>query len=139
MRILAIVAIAAVVVVTLLVDLGHGLLFLGIAQRLPGGDGTAHLLVMGVLSAAVNLGFANARYRGVPIGIPLVTALLCVATTLEEISQGWIRGRNLQLEDLAASYAGIGLAALLVAPFVRRARRAREPRAAQSESTTSSE
>ena len=68
MRILAIVAIAAVVVVTLLVDLGHGLLFLGIAQRLPGGDGTAHLLVMGVLSAAVNLGFANARYRGVPVG-----------------------------------------------------------------------
>lgn len=123
MRLVAIVAIVLVVGVILVADLGHGLVFLGITERLPGGDGTIHLLVMGGLSAAVNLGFANARYRGVHIGVPLVTALVCVATTLEEISQGWIRGRSLQLEDLAASYAGILLAALIVTPIVRRARR----------------
>jgi hypothetical protein len=122
-RIVAFLAIAAVVLVTLVVNLGYGLVFLGIAQWLPGGDGTAHFLVMGGLSAAVNLGFGNARYRGVPVGIPLVTSLLCVATTLEELSQGFVRGRSLQLEDLVASYAGILVAAAAVTPWVRKERR----------------
>jgi len=122
-RRIAILAIAAVVLITLVVNLGYGVVFLGIAKRLPGGDGTAHFLVMGGLSAAVNLGFANARYRGVHVGVPLVTSLLCVATTLEELSQGFVRGRSLQLEDLVASYAGILMAAAVVTPWVRRERR----------------
>jgi len=70
---------------------------------------------MGGLSAAVNLGFAEARPFGERLGIPLVTSWVVLGATLEELSQGYFPLRTVSLEDLVYSYLGILTAALGVA------------------------
>lgn len=97
---------------SLLTSLGYGPLLFGFVLDVPGGDVTAHVVLMGLLSLTVNLAVSRSRR---PLGVVPCTALLLVAVTLEELSQKLIPTRTFSLVDLAASYAGIlafaGLAA----------------------------
>jgi VanZ family protein len=89
-----------------------GLLFARI-NRLPLGDKAGHFFLIGMLAVLL-----NQALRGHTLGVGgwrlqtgglIITALI----TLEEISQAWIPGRNLDAGDLLANYAGIACAEIL--------------------------
>jgi VanZ family protein len=115
MRWLAVAVILAVLVITSTVSLGYVHVFRPILVYVRVDDTVTHFAVMGALSAAVNLGFAEARPFGERLGIPLVTAWVVLGATLEELSQGYFPLRTVTLEDLVYSYMGILTAALGVA------------------------
>jgi hypothetical protein len=117
MRWLAIAVVLAVVGITSLVSMGYVRLFGPIMRFVPADDRVIHFAVMGVMSAAVNLGFAGARpFKGRPgedrLGIPVVTSFVVLFATLEELSQACFPHRTVSLEDLLAGYLGIALAAV---------------------------
>jgi VanZ family protein len=118
-RWVALVVIAGVLTLTVLASMGRAGAVFSLAAYLPGEDAAGHFLVMGLLSAAVNFGFAGARVGRVRLGVISLTAVVLVAISLEELSQGYIPGRRVTFSDWGAGCAGTVLAALAVAPFVR--------------------
>jgi VanZ family protein len=80
----------------------------------PGGDKAGHFILFGVLSYLVNRS-ALALFPGrVPARLaPVVSLSLAALIGLEEWSQSLFPARTMSLTDLLASYAGVGLFALL--------------------------
>lgn len=119
-RLVALTVIGGVLTLSVLVSMGRAKSIVGLAGHLPGEDVTGHFLVMGLLSAVVNLAFVGARLGRLRFGVITLTALVLVGVSLDELSQGYIPGRRLTFSDWGAGCAGAVLAALVVAPFVRR-------------------
>lgn len=86
----------------------------------PGGDKAGHFLLMGTLSALINLGLgANPAALGSRRFI-LGSIVVMVAVTLEEVSQLWFRTRTFSPLDLSFDYAGILCGAYLASLMSRR-------------------
>ena len=83
----------------------HGL-FDGV-RRIPGGDKLGHFLLMGLLSFLLNVSLDCRTLR--VFGRTLLTGSLvaCVAVTLEELSQLFVRYRTFDFADLLFDYGGI--------------------------------
>src|SRR5262245_49634128 len=79
----------------------------------PGGDKIGHFLMMGTLafliSMSVPLGPENKPWKYLLLG----SALVAIASSLEEASQVYFPTRTLSLADLFANYAGVGFFAYL--------------------------
>jgi len=83
----------------------HGLF--SAVRSVPGGDKLGHLLLMGLLSFLLN---TSLRCRTVGVcgrRILLGSIIVCVAVTLEEVSQIFVRYRSFDPVDLLFDYLGI--------------------------------
>jgi VanZ family protein len=113
MKSAALLSIAAMVAITLAINLRLAPWIMTVVRQVPGRDMTGHVVLFGVVSLLVNLAFARSRVWGRELGVPLCTALLLVGIALEEYSQKWVPNRDFSMSDLGASYAGTLVAALV--------------------------
>ena len=120
MRRLALLVIVVVIGISVLASLGYGPRFFGWVNRIPGRDATGHLVLMGMLSLFVNLGFSSHRIGGRRLGVIGCTALVLLAVTLEELVQILVPARDFSLRDLFSSYAGIGICSVAAAVVLSR-------------------
>lgn len=85
----------------------HGLF--STIRSIPAGDKVGHFLLMGLLSFLVNLSLrcrtVNLFSRAVLFG----SLVVCLAVTLEELSQIFVRYRSFDPADLIFDYLGIWL------------------------------
>ena len=121
MRWVAVGVILAVLALTTTVNMGYVHVFRPLLEHVSPDDSVIHFVVMGLLCLTVNLAFADARPFGERLGMPLVTTLVLLGATLEELSQSYFPLRQVSLDDLLAGYLGIFVAAVGVA-LVRRFR-----------------
>ncbi|MFP6639336.1 MAG: VanZ family protein [Myxococcota bacterium] len=103
-----------------LADQGDYLTIRQFSRYVPGGDAGLHVGVMGGLTLAFSIGFADARIAGRRLGVIGVVLLIVLFATAEELHQWFQPYRRFTLRDLLFSYLGIGLAALLVLGIRRR-------------------
>lgn len=87
---------------------GTQYIFVGV-RALPGGDKTAHFLVMGLLSFVVNLALAGRTIGVRHLALPLGTVIVLLLVTAEEFSQLLVKGRTFDRADLLCDVAGIAL------------------------------
>ncbi len=80
-----------------------------IIDRLPYGDKVGHLCLIGTMSFLCNLAFPSRKLASF---ITVTTLSLLIALSLEELSQGWIQGRHLDLFDWLADLVGLALGQL---------------------------
>lgn len=90
---------------------GNGLL--GLVQHLPGGDKLGHFFLFGVFSFLLNLALGFRSVRVIKIDIYTGSLAVLVFTAIEELSQGGITTRTLDLFDYLADLAGVLTFALL--------------------------
>jgi polysaccharide biosynthesis protein VpsQ len=83
----------------------HGL-FDGV-RRIPGGDKLGHFLLMGLLSLLLNVSLDCRTVRAFGRPLLLGSLVACVAVTLEEFSQIFVRYRTFDPVDLFFDYGGI--------------------------------
>lgn len=94
--------------IILLADLGFLRPLLFLVSRVDYLDKFLHFLLIGTLTFLVSSALVEALPSLNPKWVLLSAVfILAVIFTLEEISQGPIRGRDASWEDLAANYAGI--------------------------------
>lgn len=94
--------------IILLADLGFLRFVLFLVSRVPYLDKILHFLLIGTLTFLVSSALVEALPSLNPKWVLLSAVfILAVVFTLEEISQGPIRGRDASWADLAANYAGI--------------------------------
>lgn len=80
-----------------------------IIDRIPCGDKVGHLCLVGTLCFLCNLAFAPRKSGFPPRCITLTTLVLLVLLSLEELSQGFIKTRHLDLYDWLADLAGLAI------------------------------
>lgn len=94
--------------IIILADLGYLRSLLYFISSVPNLDKVLHFLLIGTLTYLTALGLIETLPERDPDRVLLFSALtLAVIFTLEEISQGPIRGRTSSWKDLAANYVGI--------------------------------
>lgn len=93
---------------------GRGAVYFTVLERVPGGDKTGHALLMCALGMLFSwvLSFQNWQVGGVKLYYGALFVL--VGITVEEFLQLFSPYRNFDLADLAANYAGIALALVLI-------------------------
>ena len=97
-----------ILTIILLADLGFLRPVLFLVSRVDYLDKILHFLLIGTLTFLVSSALVEALPSLNPKWVLLSAVfILAVVFTLEEISQGPIRGRDASWEDLAANYAGI--------------------------------
>ena len=80
----------------------------------PGADKAGHFILFGILSFLLNKSSQSLFPKQNPIRLVLtVSLLLAILIGLEEWSQSLFPARTMSLFDLMASYAGVGMFALL--------------------------
>ena len=78
-----------------------------VVRRIPGGDKSAHILLLGTMSLLLNSSLGCARVRCGNISVLKGSLILFALVTLEEISQIWMSSRTFSWGDLACNYLGI--------------------------------
>jgi len=84
-------------------DKGGGTPWWSFIDRIPAGDKVGHFCLIGTMSFLCNLAFPSRKLRLVT----MTTLVLLLALTLEELSQGFIKTRHLDLFDWLADLAGL--------------------------------
>ena len=80
----------------------------------PGADKVGHFILFGILSFLLNKSALSVFPNRIPIRLVLTVSLfLAILIGLEEWSQSLFPARTMSLTDLLASYAGVGVFALL--------------------------
>ena len=92
-----------------LANTGGRSIFFDMIKAIPYGDKVGHMLLFGTLTYVVNIAWRCRHFK--LAGIPLYygTALVSIFVLSEEISQGFIPLRTLDIIDLAADAVGISL------------------------------
>jgi VanZ family protein len=99
-----------IVAVIILADAGLLAGQLAAMHALPMGDKIGHFMLIGLLAFLIILSLISELPDRDPKRIALVVAiLLALIFGIEEASQGPIRGRDANIADLAANYAGIAV------------------------------
>lgn len=80
--------------------------------RQPWGDKLTHFSLVGIAALLLDHALAGRRIALLRCQLPLAGLLIALGMTVEEVSQLWIPGRDFELGDLAANYAGIVAAGL---------------------------
>ncbi len=94
-------------------------------RRIPGGDKLGHFVLMGLLSFLLNVSFDCRTVRAFGWTLLLGSLVACVAVTLEEFSQIFVRYRTFDPVDLIFDYGGIWAFGRLALYFkIRRGRHA---------------
>ena len=111
LRSLAILSAAGFIVffiwIVVIADRGNGTPWWSFIDRIPFGDKLGHLGLIGTMSFLCNLAFP-ARRCGFPFRfVTLTTLILLVLLSMEELSQGFIKSRHLDLFDWLADLAGL--------------------------------
>ena len=90
-----------------LANLGGHSVFFDVIKQIPYGDKLGHMLLFGLLTYVANLALLSRHFRlgGVPLYYG--TVLVSIFVLGEEISQGFIPSRTLDIFDLAADAVGI--------------------------------
>ena len=94
----------------MIADRGIGTPWWSFIERIPFGDKLGHLGLIGTMSFLCNLAFPSRKLAGL---ITVTTLILLIALSLEELSQGWIKGRHLDLFDWLADLVGLAIGQLL--------------------------
>ncbi len=94
--------------IIIIADRGNGTPWWSFIDQIPYGDKVAHLGLVGALSLLCNLAFTrtNSTQRRF---ITRTTWVLFILLSLEELSQGFIPHRHLDLFDWLADLAGLGI------------------------------
>ena len=86
---------------------GNGTYLLQIMNAVPFGDKLLHIVLIGSLTAGLNLSL-NFRFSKIlKWEILTGTIVMAVLISLEEVSQGFIPYRNFEVMDLVSNYIGI--------------------------------
>jgi polysaccharide biosynthesis protein VpsQ len=110
-----------IIIVIIMADTRH-LGFIYALYDFPLGDKVGHFILFGILSFLINLSIKSkvSSVDGIPKSthdetrsVIETSLLLALFVGLEEFSQRWFPSRTSDLLDLAASYLGISLFALL--------------------------
>ena len=124
-RIAAVAFAVVFVLIVVIADRGEGGRWWAFLEHLPAGDKIGHVGLVGLLAFLGNLAF-RPRPAPKPLHLlTLVTMVLLVVLTLEEISQAFLKNRNCDLFDWLADLAGlaVGQVAALLARRCRGRRR----------------
>ena len=76
-------------------------------RHVPGGDVTAHFMIMGAVSWAMSWGFSASGDGARPRAFVRRTSIFLVAISLEEWSQLFLPSRTCSWADLFAGWAGV--------------------------------
>ena len=109
MKALAILVAAAIVVATVLSNLGYGERFFFFVKHVPGGDLTAHFGLYAVLGFAVDAWVSRSQSLGPLWARALLMGGIAAVIALEEFSQSYIPARQYSLLDLRASLVGLAV------------------------------
>ncbi len=99
--------IAFLILVIIIADRGEGAKWWTFIDHIPYGDKVGHLGLIGTLSLLCNLAFHPRQPRWLPRWITLVTLMLLVILSGEEIAQAFIPTRTCDLFDWLADLAGL--------------------------------
>ena len=95
------------IVLITIANTGNGQFLLTILNSIPHGDKWLHLILMGTLTAGINLSLnfikTDFKNRSILTG----TLIMFCVITIEEFSQAFIPYRNFEVLDLVCNYAGI--------------------------------
>jgi hypothetical protein len=105
----AIAFIAFLVIVIIIADRGEGGEWWAFIQQIPYGDKVGHLGLIGTLSLLCNLAFHPRQPKWLPRWITLVTLILLVILSAEEIAQAFLPHRTCDLGDWLADLAGLAI------------------------------
>lgn len=118
MKRLAILFTIFLVSIILLANLGYMRFPMRLLSRIPLGDKIMHFLLIGTLTFLITSSLIESLRSINPLWVALAVGFVLAAIfTIEELSQGLFRGREMSLKDLLANYAGIlffGVTALIV-------------------------
>ncbi len=121
----ALFALFAAAALSVFLDQQRGRYVTPLADAIPGGDFTGHLVLALGVGLAVNLGVDGVRVFGRLLGPWIATSFVVAFFTLEEMSQRLAPGRQVRLQDVAASVLGAAIAGALYSAWVRRRARSR--------------
>lgn len=111
--------------IVVIADRGNGTPWWSFIDRIPCGDKLGHLGLIGMMSFLCNLAFTR-KTSTRPRSITLTTWVLFFLLSLEELSQGFIPHRHLDLFDWLADIVGLAVgqmvARILVGCFMESAR-----------------
>ena len=111
-----------IIVIIVLADMGS-LGFLGGLYNFPYGDKAGHFILFGILSFLIVLAVLRSRRHPDPIrATVVVTLVLTLFITVEEISQIFFPNRTFSLLDLSFSLAGTFLGAWLAWKLAQKSR-----------------
>lgn len=105
----AVAFIAFLILVIIIADRGDGGKWWAFLEHVPNGDKVGHLGLIGTLSLLCNLAFHPRQPRWLPRWITLVTLILLVILSGEEIAQAFIPTRTCDLFDWLADLAGLAI------------------------------
>jgi hypothetical protein len=111
---------AFMVLIVFLADTGRPQ-FWNFVQAVPHGDKLGHFFLFGGLAFLACMTWPRARWRWGTFSMPVPVLIVLVFAVGEEISQGWIPGRTLDMVDLAAGCLGIFSATWIASRLSRRA------------------
>ncbi len=103
----AVTFIAFLIVVIIIADRGEGGKWWAFIEHIPYGDKVGHLGLIGTLSLLCNLAFHPCQPKWLPRWITLVTLILLVILSGEEIAQAFLPHRTCDLFDWLADLAGL--------------------------------
>ncbi|WP_351078222.1 VanZ family protein [Shewanella sp. CAL98-MNA-CIBAN-0140] len=87
---------------------GHSVLF-DLIKHVPYGDKVGHMLLFGLLTYMANLALHSRHFRLGRLPLYYGTVLVSIFVLIDQISQGFIPSRTLDIIDLAADGVGITL------------------------------
>ena len=90
-----------------LANTGSTSFFFKLVQGTPYGDKIGHFILFGFLTLFVNLALRMKQVRFGKAKIPVGTLGVLLFVALEELSQGFIPARTLDMKDFIADIAGI--------------------------------
>ncbi|MGX9463280.1 VanZ family protein [Shewanella sp. A14] len=96
-----------IVWVIYLANTGAHSIFFDIIKHIPFGDKVGHMLLFGLLTYVVNLALLSRHFRIGRLPLYYGTVLVSIFVLSEEISQGFIPSRTLDIIDLVADAVGI--------------------------------
>jgi polysaccharide biosynthesis protein VpsQ len=118
LRWLAVLFVLFFLLVLISAEFGRAQAWFGFLYFFPFGDAVGHMLLLGMLSFLITLGFSSTRFHRPPL---LKTCVVIAGLiTLEEFSQLFVPNRTFSLVDLAANYTGIFAFGELAAALRRR-------------------
>ncbi len=112
-RVMAVTTIAMTAGLSLFVTLDDKRHLFRFVRHVPGGDVTAHFLIMGAVSWAMNWGFSATGTGARARDFVRRTAIFLLAISLEECSQRFFPSRTFSWADLFAGWAGVLIFAYL--------------------------
>ena len=99
-----------ILIIIVIADQGDYLVILtDLVDKIPYGDKSGHLILMGLLSLTVNLSFQCTQWQVGQRTFLKGSVIVAILVTLEEISQLFVSNRTFDWSDLLADYLGIWL------------------------------